>query len=442
MGADLEPATPQATIVFNPRGGSADYIHMRIRVRDLVVPAAVALLGVLSLGALGLRTMAFTDYELEAEPSLLALRHGHLLGFLHHLPAYGGSLILRSPFALLPALWHGGDLALFRSVAAPCLLAAVTLAVVLYARARALGVGAGAAWLALVLAAINPLTLRALEVGHPEELLGGALCAGAALAAIGRRPVLAGVLLGLAVANKPWAVLAVVPVMLMLPAGRRVALATAAGVAGLVLVPMLLLSDLATTSTVAVAHAGGVIFQPWELWWFLGEHGHRVMGVYGEHVGYRTPPTRVTQISHPLVVLVPVVLALAVARRRPALGAADGLALLALCLHLRCLLDTWNTSYYALPTVLALAAWEVHRRRAPLVTLSVTLLAWVSFELLPKVATPDVQGAAYLAWSVPLACGLAVSLLWPAAWGRLAERASAGARRQLPSLAGAAAARR
>jgi hypothetical protein len=411
---------------------------MRPRAREVVAPAAVALLGALILAALGLRTVAFTDYELEAEPSLLALRHGHLLGFLHHLPVYGGSLILRSPFALLPSLWHGGDLALFRSVAAPCLLAAATLAIVLYARARVLGVGAAAAWLAVVLVAVNPLILRALETGHPEELLGGALCAGAALAAIARRPRLAGVLLGLAVANKPWALLAVVPVMLMLPARRRVALAAAAGVGALVVVPVLLLSDIATTGTVAVTRASGMIFQPWELWWFFGEHGHRVMGVYGEHVGYRTPPTWVTHISHPLVALVPVVLGLAVARRRRVLGAADGLALLALSLHLRCLLDTWNTSYYTLPAVFALVAWEVHRRRVPFVTLAVTLLAWVSFELLPKVATPDVQAAAYLAWSVPLACALGISLLWPAAWSRHAEGAAAVARRQLRSLAGAA----
>ena len=169
--------------------------------------------------------MAFTDYEAEAEPALLALRHGHLAGFLHHLPAYGGSLILRAPFALLPAAWHGGDLALFRTMAAPCLLAAVALAVVLHGAPCGLGAGRIAAWSALVLVAANPLTLRALEVGHPEELLGGALCVGAGLAAIARRPLLAGALLGAAMANKPWAVVAVVPVLLMLPDGRRRALA-------------------------------------------------------------------------------------------------------------------------------------------------------------------------------------------------------------------------
>ena len=41
------------------------------------------------------------------------------------------------------------------------------------------------------------------------------------------------------------------------------------------------------------------------------------------------------------------------------LGEQDALALLTLLLLLRCLLDTWDTSYYPLPFILALLAWEV-----------------------------------------------------------------------------------
>ena len=43
--------------------------------------------------------------------------------------------------------------------------------------------------------------MRALEIGHPEELVGGALCVGALLAAARDRATLAAVLLGLALAN-------------------------------------------------------------------------------------------------------------------------------------------------------------------------------------------------------------------------------------------------
>ena len=408
---------------------------MRLRARDLTAPACLALAGAFVLALLGLQTMAFTDYEAEAEPALLALRHGHPAGFLHHLPAYGGSLILRAPFALLPAAWHGGDLALFRTMAAPCLLAVVALAVVLHQRALGLGAGRIAAWSALALVAANPLALRALEVGHPEELLGGALCVGAGLAAIARRPLLAGALLGAAMANKPWAVVAVVPVLLMLPAERRRALTCAVGVAALLVAPMLLFSGGALTSTVATARTSGTIFQPWQLWWFLGEHGHRVAGLYGAHAGYRTPSPWTTRVSHPLVIIVPVAVALLAGARRRVLAPAQGLALLALALQLRGLLDTWNTVYYALPACLALVAWEVHARRPPLVALAATALTWVSFELLPGVAGPDLQAAFYLAWSVPLVCGLALWLLRPAARGGVDERAARVVRRGPPAPA-------
>jgi hypothetical protein len=402
-----------------------------------LIPALAAALAAAMLAAQGLRTMAFTDYEVEAEPSLLALRHGDLTGFLHHLPVYGGSLILRAPFALLPAAWRGGDLALYRSMAVPCLLAAVVVALVLFVRARKLGAGNAAAWLALGLTAVNPVTVRALEIGHPEEILGAALCVAAGIAGTGRRPLLAGVLLGAAMANKPWAVVALLPVLLTLPAGRKRALAYAAGTAALLVAPMLLLSGGALTSTVTVARASGVIFQPWELWWFVGEHGHRVMGLYAEHVGYRTPPVWVTSISHPLVILVPVAAALLLARRRRLLEPAEGFALLALALQLRCLLDTWNTSYYALPACLALVAWEVHARRPPLVALATAMLVWTTFELLPRVASPDVQAAAYLAWSVPLTAAIALSIWRPRAWIRLTAWTIEAASRQLPTLAAA-----
>ena len=73
---------------------------------------------------LGLYAFAWTDYETEAQPSFSALTHGHVLEFLRLAPSYGGSLVERAPFALLPGLWGGGELAVYRMVALPCLLAA------------------------------------------------------------------------------------------------------------------------------------------------------------------------------------------------------------------------------------------------------------------------------------------------------------------------------
>ena len=65
------------------------------------------------------------------------------------------------------------------------------------------------------------------------------------------------------------------------------------------------------------------------------------------------------------------------ARVRGGAPRVDGeqlLALLALLLLLRCVLDPWNTIYYELPFLLALLAWEAlqHAERPPVVTLALT----------------------------------------------------------------------
>ena len=89
--------------------------------------------------------------------------------------------------------------------------------------------------------------------------------------------------------------------------------------------------------------------------------------------------------------------------------------LLAAVLLVRCLLDTWNTSYYALPFLLALLTWEA--RSGPRVAgahggRDARLLG----ELRDAAATaaPDVQAAFYLAWAAPLA----VALTWRSLAGR------------------------
>lgn len=169
--------------------------------RKLIAPALVALAGTALLSWLGLATAAFTDYEQEAEPALAALRDGHLQGFLSLLPAYGGSLILRSPFALAPGLWSGGDLAVFRSMAAPCLVAGAALGVrSTCACARKACRGSPRSSRS---GSARPTRspLRALETGHPEELLGAAACVAAVIAASRERSTWAGVLLGLAIAR-------------------------------------------------------------------------------------------------------------------------------------------------------------------------------------------------------------------------------------------------
>src|SRR3954467_7442959 len=124
------------------------------------------LLGAALMAWMGLQGFAFSDYDREAAPAYLALSHGHVGDFLSLSPAYGGSLILRSPFAMLPRLWGGGELAVFRAAAVPCLLAGIVLALVLAAQVLARGLGRGTAAMVALLVAGNPITWRALEMGH------------------------------------------------------------------------------------------------------------------------------------------------------------------------------------------------------------------------------------------------------------------------------------
>ncbi len=83
----------------------------------------------------------------------------------------------------------------------------------------------------------NPITLRALELGHPEELLGAALCVASVLLAERDHPLLAGLALGGAIANKEWALLAVGPVLLTLPSRRVLCLLACGSLAAVVLRP-------------------------------------------------------------------------------------------------------------------------------------------------------------------------------------------------------------
>lgn len=141
--------------------------------------------GCATMAWLGLYGFAWNDYDTEARASFDALLHGHVVEFLRLAPAYGGTLIERAPFALAPGLWGGGELAVYRMVALPCLLASAALGLWLVARMRSEQRSTLARALTLTLCVANPLTLRALELGHPEELLGACLCVAAVLLASG-----------------------------------------------------------------------------------------------------------------------------------------------------------------------------------------------------------------------------------------------------------------
>ena len=284
---------------------------MRRALRENAPCALLALAGCATLAWLGLYGFTWSDYEVETQPSLEALVHGHVARFLELAPVYGGSLIERAPFALLPGLWGGGALAVYRAVAVPCLLASAVIAVVLVAGMRAEGRPRLARGLVLGLLVANPISLLALEVGPPGGTAGRrALCLGAILLAAAGR--------GLAparAARRP-AAGARDREQAVGDRRRRPRSARAARIAaghlrrrrnrrrG---------GDRGAAADRGRLHlrprehhrgrARSGIFQPWQVWWFLGHHGALVHGLFGAaKPGYRIEPGWTSTVSHPLVI--------------------------------------------------------------------------------------------------------------------------------------------
>ena len=373
---------------------------------------AVALGGVFAVAWLGLIDFAWSDYDTEALPALNALTSGDVSGFVSQAPAYGGSLVLRAPFALAASALGGGELAVFRAVSIPCAVAVAILGLVLAGRMARDGRSRGACLLVVALAAANPVTVKALEIGHPEELLCAALAIGAVMAAARERVLLAAVLLGLAMATKAWAVLAIGPVLLALPGRRVFALCVAGSVTSAILAPLML-----GGSSEAVVHAArqtGGYFHPWQIWWPLGEVTN--IDVFGEfRAGARAAPAWLSPLTHPLIAFLVIPFSLLYQRRNKGkLGGEQLLALLALLLLLRCVLDPWNNVYYELPFLLSLLAWETLCRtwRPPVLTLAATMATWITFEFM-RGQHPDLLFAATMAWTLPLAAYLARELFTP-----------------------------
>jgi hypothetical protein len=375
---------------------------------------------------LGLTEFQWNDYGSEAAPSVHELLTGHIGGFFLHAPAYGGSLLIRAPFAFAANLWGGGELADYRMLALPCLLAVCGLGLWLCDRMRARGSSALARVALIGVLLANPCVLYALEIGHPEELLAAVLCVAAMLAAISRRAVLAGVMIGLALATKSWGLIALPAVILTLPGGRLRALLSAIGTATAVLAPFLILQRLHSTGGPGITDSSsGIIFWPQQLWWFLGDP-HTIVRTAGGQVlvGFRAAPGWLSPVIHPLIVFLGVPLALLWSVRRRG-RAGEPLALLALLMLLRCALDPWDSFYYALPFLFALASWEVtEHNRAPLLALAATALEWLCFRELASHVSPDAQAAAYVCWTLPGALAIACWLYLPDSATRLARRAA------------------
>ena len=399
--------------------------------RDKAIASCVAAAGLLVVVWFGVRGASLADWNVEARPAVDALLAGHAVRFLQLAPAYGGSLILRSPFVLLTKLWHGGNAAVYAASAAPCLAATAALGTWLSAQMRKRGASLLACAVVILLCTANPLAVPALQLGHPEELLGAVLSIAAVLCAMHDRPVWAAVLLGLAIPNKEWAVLAVGPMLVALPRARLRAIVTMGAVAGALFAPFLIgASSGYVAQTSAAGLNTGSIFQPWQLWWFLGRPAHIISHLTS---GYRISPGWVARLGHTLAIALMLPLS-AVYARLPRTRARprphDVLLLLALLFVLRCVLDPWDISYYSLPFLLALPTWEsLTFDRPPVLSVTASFAAWFVFRETGWGALNlplDTQALVFTIVSIPSVIGLAMAVYSPGVLPVLTRRSCRG----------------
>jgi hypothetical protein len=253
---------------------------------------------------------------------------------------------------------------------------------------------------------VNPLTTKALRYGHPEELLAAALCVGAILAAGRRRPLIAGLLLGAAFATKQWALLAVLPVIAAAPPGQRWRTALAgAATAALLILPMLIGDPHRFFHT---THSAGVVAgaaMPTNIWFGFGTDVPVTIAANGQASPPRSLPGAMAAISHPLILIAGFMVAALWWRcRRRDVSPEDALLVFALIMLVRCLLDPLTNSYYHLPFLMALAAWEGLRRRgAPVLTVAATTALALTMWLANGGPSLADLNHIYLAWTLPFA---------------------------------------
>jgi len=397
-----------------------------------IVPALAMLAGI----ALMLRS-AFPmepgiDYFVDGGPSIDALARGDWQAFFDQHALMGSvSLMLRAPFVL--PVFDGSLQAVYFAGVIPCFAAVVALAVALRRRMIALGRPALAVTVVGVVALLNPGVIRSIHWGHPEELLGGALCVGAILASLRGRWLVGGALLGLAIGTKQWAAIAVIPALLASADLRRAAglLAVATVVAAAFTLPSILASPAEFVSVhKQVAVAGGPVGPP-NVWWPFSTPRDPVERAAGARGFADELPNWLSSLTHPMIVLAGVPLGLLFWRRRRSLAREDVLGLFALLMLLRCVLDPWNNDYYHLPFLLALLAWEALARDGwPRVTVlagaALALTFPASIDSMSAMTADSARYCfTYLAWALPLTAWLSASLFAP---GLLRRRGLATAR--------------
>jgi hypothetical protein len=238
-------------------------------------------------------------------------------------------------------------------------------------------------------------------------------------------------MLGAALATKQWAALAVLPVLIAAPAGTRVRLAvTCVALAGALTLPMLAGDPGRFRAAQEMVSSGSSYLHTVtasNVWWAFSTPSTDI-GIDG--FGQETTVTQFSLpndvgrvLHHGVIVLALVLCFLYARRRRPGLGNPDDLLqLVALLLLARCMLDPLTFSYHHVPFLIALLSFEALRRQLPVLSAYSIAALLLMNEVIVPTGEPWLINAFYLAWTIPLAAAMTMSLFS----GRLAIGGLAG----------------
>lgn len=344
-----------------------------------------------------------------AAPAIAALIEGDLARALEVQPVMGPvTVVLRWPFA---AAGHalGGRQLEYAFGAAACLAVLAMLALLLARRAHAAGRELLTGPVVLLLLVANPVTLSAMDVGHPEELVAGALATLAVLVAARDRAVLTGLVLAAAVASKPTTALAGPVALLVLQRGHWRAIAVGAAATVSLMSPLLASPDRFRDISHELREQDRVYAV--SAWYPVADRVSVPPAAAGDLPSPAVMPAGLTRSAGQMALLALTLgLSLAYLRRRREMSVEAGLSLLAGLMLARCVLDPINLYYYAVPFVVALVAWETYARRGiPLVSIAASAALWATVS--PPPSNPNLACALFLAWSVPATAWLTLAPL-------------------------------
>ena len=370
------------------------------------------------------------DYLIDPGGPIDALVRGDWKEFFANQPLMGSlSLFLRAPFVApvfdssVPTVYWVGAL--------PCVLVLLALAIWLLREMQRRGRSEAEQAMVGAVLILSPLSVRALHWGHPEELLGAALCVAAVIVASRGRGIFAGMLLGCAIATKQWAVLAALPALVAAPAPARVKLVAASSVVALAFtVPMLignpdrfmLVQAAASSSDPQYVLDGsegsplpGSHVTPSNVYLpFAFTHEAELGTIYLQNA-------LIGRLAHPLIILIALPLTFLLWRRRQGRPQArEALLLLALLFLTRCVFDPMSLDYYHVPFLVALSAagalGGMREARLALFAAAGLAIAYAT----PTVSMYELsqhavaKNAVYLAVTLPLLWAIGRELFGPA----------------------------